>query len=108
MAGTNATIKALRDLLRDTIIPQEIMGKHVKELAGRNDRLLAIVGGSAVEAALEGRLLRVMRDGSREALFGIRAPLSTFSAKIQIAYALGLINNDVRRNADYIRDIDRK
>lgn len=105
MAGTNASIKGLREILRDKVIPHEVMGKHIKELSGRNDRLLGVVGGSGVESALEGRLLQVMRDGSREVLFSPKAPLSTFSAKIQAAYALRLIDNDTRRNADYIREI---
>src|ERR1039458_1249722 len=38
-------------------------------------------------------------------LFDPKGALSTFSAKIELAYALELIDKDVRRNADYIREI---
>ena len=104
MAGTNASIKALRELLRNQAVPLTEMGRHFKEITGTNDRLIAVVCGSIVEAALKGLLERGMPNGPGK-LFDVSQPLSTFSAKIGLAYSLGLITNDVRRNADYIREI---
>jgi hypothetical protein len=104
MTAKNASIKALRALLRNPAIPPEAIAQHLRELTGRNDRLIAVIGGSAVEAALE-RLLRSVMPNDPQTLLDPKGALSTFSAKIELAYALGLTSNDVRRNADYIRDI---
>ena len=107
MAGTNPSVQKLRALLRDPHIPQQDMEKHVKELMGKNDRLLAVVGGSLVEGALRGLLKSKMRNenDTDKRLFGPNAPLSSFSVKIDLAYALKLVDNDTRRNAHYIREI---
>ncbi len=104
MAGANTSIKALRALMRNPIIPREDMIKHIRELTGRNDRLIAVVGASAVEGSLRGLLKKQMPNGPGK-LFDPRFPLSTFSATIDVAYALGLIDPVVRRNANYIREI---
>jgi hypothetical protein len=104
MAGTNASIKALRGLLSTIAVAPEEIAKHAQELFGRNDRLIAIVVGSAVEASLQGLLVARMPKGSGD-LFAFKGALSTFSAKVAVAYAFGLIDSDVRRNADYIRDM---
>lgn len=104
MTGTNGSIKALRLLLRDPIIPFKDMDKHVREITGENDRLVAVVCASLVEVAMAKLLKSVMPNGEGS-LFEPHAPLSTFSAKINLAYSLGLIDKDVRRNADYMREI---
>lgn len=104
MAAANASTKALRALSRDLTIPIEDMTKHVRELTGTNDRLIAIICGSLVETNLRGLLQSVMPNGGGT-LFDINAPLSTFSAKTNLAYSLNLIGADIRRNADYIREI---
>jgi hypothetical protein len=104
MAGTNASIKALRALLRDNSIPTDDIGKHIRELSGQNDRLIAIIGGSLVEANLQ-RLLKAKMPNGHGALFDPNQALSTFSAKIDLSYALGLIDKNIKRNADYMRDI---
>jgi len=69
---------------------------------------IAVLGGSVVEYELE-QLLRgyVSRrdDATWKELTDDRAPLGTFSAKIIMAYALGLIDNDTRQNLDVVRHI---
>jgi len=104
MAGTNASIRALHDLLANTRIPDKALGKHILELTGRNDRLVAVVCGALVERNLQGLLESVMPNGPGS-LFEPLLPLGSFSAKIKLAYSLNLINADIRRNADYIREI---
>lgn len=105
MPETNASIRALRKLVRDARFPVgEDLQRHVKELSGRNDRLLAVVCGSMIDLALTGLLRSVMYNGEGK-LFDVNQPLSTFSAKIALAYSLDLIDNDIRRNADYIREV---
>ena len=102
MPDANASTKALRALLKDSTIPLKDMAKHIRELTGTNDRLIAIICGSLVEFNLRG--LIELPNGA-DKLFDPTAPLSTFSAKINLAYSLNLIGADIRRNADYIRDI---
>jgi hypothetical protein len=104
MANKNSSIKALRALLRDPAIPLKDIAKHVRELTGRNDRLVAVVCGSVIEFNLRGLLESAMPNGPRQ-LFEPHAPLSTFSAKIELAYSLNLIDGNIRRNADYIREV---
>jgi hypothetical protein len=105
MVAVNSSIDALRRFLRDPVIPSDQMGKHLRELVGKNDRLVAIVAGSFVEASLRRLLEGQMRNGTHGELFGARGPLSGFAAKIEIAYALRLIDANTRRNAHYIREI---
>jgi DNA-binding MltR family transcriptional regulator len=106
MSDTNASVKALRALLRGDPFPPDAadLPQHLKEISGTNDRLLAIVCGTMVDLALAQLLRSVMYKGEGK-LFDVNQPLSTFSSKIALAYSLGLIDDDVRRNADYIREI---
>jgi len=104
MVTANASIKALRALQRDPTIPLRDWVRHIKELTGRNDRLVAIICGSYVEAELRKLLQSAMPNGAGM-LFDPHAPLSTFSAKINLAYSLALIGPDIRRNADYMREV---
>ncbi len=104
MAGTNSSIKALRWLLRDNIIPRNVMLKHIREVTGKNDRLIAVVGGSQVEGVMRALLKANMPNGPGT-LFDSKSALSTFAAVIDLAYAFGLIDADIKRNSHYIREI---
>jgi hypothetical protein len=105
MSKANATIKNLRALLRDHSIPLRQIPKHVKEITGNNDRLVAVVLASVLEKNLTSLLEDVLLKTDHERLFGPRCPLATFSAKIDLCHALNLIDSDIRRNCDYIREI---
>ncbi len=104
MSRANASIKALRALSQSKIILHKDMSRHIRELTGRNERLLAVVCGSIVEINLRGLIESAMPNGP-DKLFEPHAPLSTFSAKSSLAYSLGLISADLRRNTEYIREI---
>jgi hypothetical protein len=106
MSKANASIKALRALVRNRGYPFDDLGQHFTDLSESilDDRLLGIICAAAVEEALRGLLVSSMKNGSNE-LFEINRPLCTFSAKITIAYSFALIDDDIRRNADYIREI---
>lgn len=79
-----------------------------KEFKGQSDRGLAIVAGSLLDEILS-MLLRafLVRDvqNSDDELFGSQGAFATFSAKIKVAFALGLISSDERRELDTIRRI---
>jgi len=104
VTASNATIKKLHALMRDPVIPHADFDRHVREITGNNHRLIGIVCAGIVETNLAGLLKTFLRNGSG-ALFDPNSPLGTFSAKIEMAYRLGLIDSDIRRNADYIREI---
>jgi hypothetical protein len=104
MSRSNAAIKALHTLTRDTVIPAKHFDRHVREIIGRNHRLIAIVCASIVEVNLARLIKTFLRDGEGD-LFDNRAPFSAFAAKIEVSYRLGLIDADVRRNANYLREI---
>jgi hypothetical protein len=105
MTAENASVRALRKLIRDSSIPNDEMPRLARQL-GRtgNDRLVAIVLGALVERVLKELILSAMPHGELD-LFDPHHPLSTFSAKIEIAYGFGLIDAEKRRNSNYIREI---
>ena len=105
MTLANPTIKALRGLLRRGLTRAEF-DKHLKELSGKNDRLIAVVGSAHIENALRGMIIGALRSGEKtNELFMGQGELARLSSRIKFAYALKLIDNDLRRNLDYIREI---
>ena len=78
---------------------------------------VCIVGAAVIAAAVLDEILqmlllaRFIELGSKrkEALFDkIGAPLWTLSAKIEVAFALGVISNEARLAAHFIRDVRNK
>ena len=105
MPSANPTIKALRGLLRRGLNADEF-AKHLKEFSGKNDRLIAVVGGAHIESALRGLIMGTLRQGEKtQELFIGHGELARLSSRIKFAYAMKLIDNDLRRNLDYIREI---
>ena len=87
--------------------------KILKELAVQSDRHVAIIGAALVEdqlaEAIKGRLVQ---GNIQDKLGGqtveqrlLRGPLSNFSAKIDFAYALGIISRDFFGDLHQIRNI---
>jgi len=84
--------------------------KHYNKLFGeilrtRNSRGAGILIGTYVENSLQSALERWLHisDKKRRALFGSNAPIGTFSNKIRIAYAAGIIGNEMYDTLDKIR-----
>ncbi len=82
-------------------------GKFVLELSEEGERAAVILGASRVDIALEDMIKAVLRPnpGGNDDLFEGDRPLSTFSAKITMAYRLSLIENDCERALQLIRRI---
>jgi len=81
---------------------------HLFDAGRYDDRSFAIIAAVEVERALERRLFYhfdFKRRDEEELFIGAQAPLSSLSAKIKIAYALALIDNDMRADLDAIRTI---
>jgi hypothetical protein len=82
----------------------------VAHLANESDRGAVILASTSVEDMLEwaitARLPNLMLDTTaRDAMFGSTGSLQTFSSKIAMAYALGVLDKDARRVIDLIREM---
>jgi hypothetical protein len=78
------------------------------ELMKQSDRGAAIIAGSVLEEILEATIkarLRPLLPGQDRTLFGRMAPLSTFSAKIELGFVLGLYTEAAYKNLNMIREI---
>jgi hypothetical protein len=76
------------------------------ELDNETDRGAVILATTAFEDKLTERLLQefcALNSKERNELFGFDAPLRSFSAKIRIAYALGVLNKPLKRVAEVVR-----
>ena len=100
---------SLYDLSRDSLRPEH-QDEYVKELNGESDRAAALVAAADVDywliMLLRSKLSYKLTDIERnDLLYGKRAPLSDFSARISIAYGFGLIHSDERDDLNRIRHI---
>jgi DNA-binding MltR family transcriptional regulator len=79
-----------------------------KEITNGPPRVQAIVAGALLEdvlrAALAYNLIELSESELKE-LFENNGPLATFSSRIKMAYALGLISSEVKHDLDVVRDI---
>jgi hypothetical protein len=90
--------------------PEQI-SMFTAELEKQTDRGAAIIAAAVLEdllAAVVQRRLIELSGKRTEALFGRMAPLSTFSAKIEMGFALGIYGDDGRIHLDTIRDVRNK
>lgn len=78
---------------------------YVAELAGQSDRACGIVAASMLETVLEQVLRKRFVEGKAEELFDVNGPLSSFSAKINIAAAMGIITKAEHRELHTVRKI---
>ena len=79
----------------------------LNELGGSNDRVSIIVAvaemDSRLTSVLRASLLPVGKNDDDDSLFGSDRPLSSFSARIHLAYRLGLIDDSFARALHLIR-----
>jgi hypothetical protein len=101
--------KELRDLARRS--PSG--GKEATDFSeaihdGESDRGCALIAGALAENSLQRMLgLKLIPLGKEKTddLFGANGPLGTFSSKVKIAFAFGLIDNKLRDDLDRVREI---
>ena len=108
LSSKEKALKALRSRMRIIPSSQDIDNMFVAFRRG-DDRTTAVLGATMVESMLKLAILTKFRKPlSREAedrLFGPDRPLSTFSAKINLGYALNLCTKQDVHNLDSIRVI---
>jgi DNA-binding MltR family transcriptional regulator len=82
----------------------------IEKSAGKDkDRTVAITQAASLELILMALLKSYMRgDDIVNKLFEDFGPLSSFSAKIDCAYALRFVNEKIRQDLTYIRKIRNK
>jgi hypothetical protein len=86
----------------------EAVKTYVEELKKQTDRGAGIVASAVVEEALEFTIKRRLIELSNtraDLLFGRMRPLSSFSAKIELGFALGLYDDKLRHPLNMIRDV---
>ena len=78
------------------------------ELGKESDRGCALVAAAYLENELTELLDGFFVDQAqkaRDSLFDFNGPAGTFSAKIKLAYALGLISTDIQKSLDLVRGL---
>lgn len=100
----------------DLVIPSvrsrlEILYTIRGELEKESDRGCALVAAAYLEnevTALLNQFFVKMNKSAQKELSDFNGPVGTFSAKIKLAYAMGLISSEVRNALDLIRGIRNK
>jgi DNA-binding MltR family transcriptional regulator len=88
---------------------QEQVGEILKELQSQTDRGTAIIAAAVMDDLLNQLITSRLIDlGSErhDSLFSrTNAPLSSFSSRIEMAFALGVLSNEARLGLHLIRDV---
>jgi len=87
--------------------PIEVLGSFVEGIINEEDRATVILVAAKLDLILYQILQKhlIPVPGSKDELLENDGPLSTFSAKINMAYRLGLIDNSFSRSLHLIRKI---
>jgi hypothetical protein len=87
----------------------EQVAAFLAEVNSQTDRGAAIVSAGVLDELLElailARLIKISSDRHESLFKRTGAPLSSFSAKIEMSFALGIISNDARLALHLVRDI---
>jgi hypothetical protein len=109
MARGSKYVKDLKALIESDPEAADIPDLERELFASGSDRALAVLYSSLVEVLIKRLLNAKMRSelnsDDRDRLFGPQGPVGTFSSRIIVAYAFGLIGPDTRFNLDLIREI---
>jgi hypothetical protein len=84
--------------------------RAVKDLNGESDRGAIILSATAIEDALEDRILQKLPalhsdEATRKQVFEVDGPIASFSRKLLMAYSMGLIDSSYRKKIDLVREI---
>jgi DNA-binding MltR family transcriptional regulator len=100
--------KSLKALSRKPITPFEL-GVLVHELPKMSAQAEVVISVSQLEDIMKEAIMNKMRqnlsNSDMAALFENQAPLATFSARVTMLYALGIIGQKTRADLDCIKDI---
>lgn len=103
--GRESVLRALKQLGKDRSDFDKSFEALAQAITGP-DRTVIIVQAAMVEDRLQGCLIGRMSHLNKaeiDVLFGIAGPLSSFSAKISIAYAMNVIDKSIYQDLHVIR-----
>lgn len=111
MVAVSSAKKRLRDMAAE--IPDDTTVIHILQLLEPEqnafaDHSIALIGASVVDKALEVAIrsrLKPLNDTEAKRIFsyGSQGPLADISARIKMAYAMGIFGPKTRRDLDHIR-----
>lgn len=109
MCGRKAVIRALKDMSKpfEWGNPAAVEG-YIESMWSENDRGVIILQGGIVEQLLEDALKAKMphlNTDERDKLFGYNAPITTFSNKMRVANAMGLVSRQMMGKIDLFREM---
>lgn len=108
MSGTPKSVKALREFYKDRLKVVD-SASMLAEVMGESDRALVILIGTflddALIVAIAKRLPNVKSKSDTDAIFDYTAPLGSFSDRIKVAYALGVITKSMHSQLNDIREM---
>ena len=86
---------------------EKLMETLIEEMGSQTDRGAAIIGAAWVEEAMTAAIEAYLYPSSKawDGLFGNYGPMSTFSAKIDLARLLGMVSEVIRADLRIIRDV---
>lgn len=110
MVTQPAYIKVFKDYTRAAIGIDRPVHQAVNDLLDESDRGAVILVAARIEDTLEWAIMQKMQPllndaEAKSALFGAGGSNATFSAKINLAYALGVIDRDAKEQIGLIRVI---
>lgn len=108
MVSRPRSFRSLRLLIQQIPTNDETNQAFRELLEDHNDRAAALVATALVESSLEKTLVfKLKKIGAHDTdeIFRGDAPFSSFSAKIKLALAIGLLRDPARHDLDCIREI---
>lgn len=100
--------KSLHHLTRTPLTWRSGLTAAAASVQSGDDRTAGIIAATTIDVSLERAIrtrFRPLKPSDSDAIFAGTGPLSTFSGKIQIAYAMGLIGPQTRHDFTTIKDI---
>ena len=105
---TPKTVKTLRDYWKDKLTPRD-PASIAAELQGESDRAMVILVGTVIDDtlthALAQRMIFMPNDKQLRHIFRPDGPLGTFSAKTELSYLFGFIDEITKAQLDDIREL---
>ena len=110
MVDQPAYVRNLKAYTRSRYESDDDVAASVADLSAESDRGAIIIAATQVEDMLEHRIVQFMPNALaspnlRKVIFEVDGPIASFSRKILIGHALGIIDAPYRRLTDIVREI---
>ncbi len=104
MPDEPAYLKALRDYTSQNPSPEE-REAVAREFYLENDRAAGLLNAGWVDLSIERAIGSTFKEGFRRKVFGSSGPLRDFSARIEVAFAIGLFGPQTHHDLSIIRTL---